>query len=291
MKSRRALLVIGLLIAVTVLHYSTAMGAVPWHTVYRELYFIPIVMSGVWFGKRWGLGASVMASLAYLPHMVRLIGFRSEMALGSDSMFWDSLWVNSFQVFLFNVTGLLAGGYGDARRGFRARLRTPILPAESGRDVLLFLDETPASLMAARYVAEVFSVHRDQRITLLWVSPRKGEEFFPDPEAVKEAEEVQIDREKESLNQARQVLLDAGILPDSLQVKSFRVETRSRISDRILQELEEGDYHTIVLGKHRLSKSEEFLFGSKAIRLVREAGVNVIAAKAPLEPTPGVPPK
>lgn len=132
-------------------------------------------------------------------------------------------------------------------------------------------------------------MHRDQRITLLWVSARKGEEFFPDPEAAREADEDQGDREKESLNTAREVLLKAGILPDSLEVKSFRVEKRARISDRILQELEKGDYHTIVLGKHRLSKSEEFLFGSKAIRLVREAGVNVVAVKTPLDLTPEIP--
>ncbi len=198
-------------------------------------------------------------------------------------MSWDSLWGNGLQVVLFNVTGFLAGGYGDARRGFGARMLEPSVPGKSGQDVLLYVDETPASLLAAHYVAKVFTAHRGQRITLLWISTRKDDEFFPDSDAAKEPEEVHQAGAEESLNRVKQILLDAGILPEFIQAKSYTVQKRSRISDRILQELEEDGYHTIILGKHRLTKPEEFLFGSKAVRLVREAGVNVLAANTPLD--------
>ncbi len=73
MKRRRVLLVIAMSIGVTVLHYTTAINSLPWHTVYRELYFVPIVLSGLWFGKKWGLANSILVSLVYVPHMLELI--------------------------------------------------------------------------------------------------------------------------------------------------------------------------------------------------------------------------
>lgn len=50
-----------------------------------------------------------------------------------------------------------------------------------------------------------------------------------------------------------------------------------------MDELTKEEYDTVIVGKHRLSRSQEFLFGSVAVSLVREAPVNVLTIKAPGE--------
>ncbi len=66
----RLLLVISLILLVTVLHYLTSTLHAPFHDIYRRLYYLPIVLAGVWFGLRGGLLAAATVSLLYLPHML-----------------------------------------------------------------------------------------------------------------------------------------------------------------------------------------------------------------------------
>ena len=39
------------------------------HIVYRELYFIPIILAALWGGKKGGLITSIAVSLIYIPHV------------------------------------------------------------------------------------------------------------------------------------------------------------------------------------------------------------------------------
>jgi signal transduction histidine kinase len=57
-----------LVVVITVLHYSTGGGHTGLHIIYRELYFLPILLSCIWFGLYQGLGTSVVIGLIYLPH-------------------------------------------------------------------------------------------------------------------------------------------------------------------------------------------------------------------------------
>jgi len=69
-KYYRLLLVASLILLVTVLHYLTSTLHSPFHDIYRRLYYLPIVLGGVWFGLRGGLFVAVAVSLLYLPHML-----------------------------------------------------------------------------------------------------------------------------------------------------------------------------------------------------------------------------
>lgn len=69
-KHYRLLLVISLILLVTVLHYLTSTLHAPFHDIYRRLYYLPIVLGGVWFGLRGGLFVAVAVSVLYLPHML-----------------------------------------------------------------------------------------------------------------------------------------------------------------------------------------------------------------------------
>jgi signal transduction histidine kinase len=57
-----------LIVVVTIFHYITDPHAVEFHNVYRRLYYIPIVLAAFAYGLRGGIGAAVLASLAYMPH-------------------------------------------------------------------------------------------------------------------------------------------------------------------------------------------------------------------------------
>src|SRR5687768_14255853 len=55
--------------AVTVLHYLTGAHFLPYHTIYRSLYYLPIAVAAVSWGLRGGLLASLLISALYLPHV------------------------------------------------------------------------------------------------------------------------------------------------------------------------------------------------------------------------------
>ncbi len=65
------LLIIGILIiTISVLHYSTPTSKLPFHLLYMQSYFIPIILGAFWFGVRGGLGTALVISLIYLPHIM-----------------------------------------------------------------------------------------------------------------------------------------------------------------------------------------------------------------------------
>lgn len=72
-------LVAVLVICITALHYSTGMQKVYYHIFYRELYFLPLILAGFWFGLRGGLIASLSVTVLYLPFTIlNWQGFSSE---------------------------------------------------------------------------------------------------------------------------------------------------------------------------------------------------------------------
>ena len=54
---------------ITILHYRTVGGHADLHIIYRELYFLPILLSCIWFGLYQGLMTAVVISVIYLPHI------------------------------------------------------------------------------------------------------------------------------------------------------------------------------------------------------------------------------
>ncbi|MDH3455112.1 MAG: sensor histidine kinase, partial [Desulfuromonadales bacterium] len=59
----RLAIIAGLLLLVTALHYLTTTQKVNAHDVYRRLYYVPIVLGGVWFALRGGIVTAILASL------------------------------------------------------------------------------------------------------------------------------------------------------------------------------------------------------------------------------------
>ncbi len=96
-----------LLIALTaILHFLTPVDSVILHQVYQRLYYIPIILASLWYGWRGGLGAALLASLSYLPHI----------ALHWQHQNYDYA-VNQYaEIALFFVIGAVTGWLGDQKR-------------------------------------------------------------------------------------------------------------------------------------------------------------------------------
>lgn len=58
-----------LVVMITMLHYSTIGGHVDLHLIYREFYFLPILLSCIWFGFYQGLATALLIGLFYSPHI------------------------------------------------------------------------------------------------------------------------------------------------------------------------------------------------------------------------------
>ena len=63
-------LVATLVVLIVILHYGAIHSHLELHILYRELYFLPILLASFWFGLKFGLATSIAISLLYAPHVV-----------------------------------------------------------------------------------------------------------------------------------------------------------------------------------------------------------------------------
>jgi signal transduction histidine kinase len=115
--------VIGTLVfVITLLHYQTAPDAGIRHVIFRELYFLPIILAGFWFGMRGGLATSLVISLLYGP-----------LVLTSSDKFSAHDIGNIMEIFLFNLIGGLLGWLKDREAAQQAKARQAEGLAAMGR--------------------------------------------------------------------------------------------------------------------------------------------------------------
>lgn len=99
----KAFVVAILVLAVTTLHYDSVSGHSSIHLLHRELYFIPILLAGFWFGLNISLITSVVITVLYLPPMF------------AGKMIHDTPFTVIAQLVMFNVVALLIGMLEDRR--------------------------------------------------------------------------------------------------------------------------------------------------------------------------------
>lgn len=90
--------VAALVLAVTASHYLTGLHLHQFHDIYRRLYYVPIVLGGLWFALRGGIGTALAVSVLFAPHVVFQWG--DNPALQPEQY---------LEILLYNVIGLLTG--------------------------------------------------------------------------------------------------------------------------------------------------------------------------------------
>jgi signal transduction histidine kinase len=96
----------GLILLISALHFLTPIDSVILHQIYQRLYYIPIILGAFWYGWRGGLGAALLASVSYLPHI----------ALHWQHQNYDYALNQYAEITLFFVIGAVTGWLGDQKR-------------------------------------------------------------------------------------------------------------------------------------------------------------------------------
>jgi two-component system sensor histidine kinase HydH len=109
-------LIVLLVFSITIFHYKADQLNIYNHILFREFYFLPIILAGFWFGFYGGVATSLSITLLYLPFVLSI----PEGIIGHN-------FGNIMQVFLFNVFGVIIGLLRDREK----RQQKKLLEAEN----------------------------------------------------------------------------------------------------------------------------------------------------------------
>ena len=136
--------VVGALAIITWLHYTTSPLLFQQHTVYRYLYFLPVVYAALRFGLWGGLLAGLAASLLFAPHIWFKFGHFPEESLN-----------DLFVAVILTLVGLLTGALTDAER--RQRRKQEITSAQLAQSLAELEQRTAALEEMQRYISSVLA--------------------------------------------------------------------------------------------------------------------------------------
>jgi two-component system, NtrC family, sensor histidine kinase HydH len=69
--SRTRIILLALMILlINFYYYSTVPGHIYYHTLFRNLYFLPLILAGIWFGLRGAIIVSLAITALYAPFIV-----------------------------------------------------------------------------------------------------------------------------------------------------------------------------------------------------------------------------
>ena len=138
------------------------------------------------------------------------------------------------------------------------------------KKILLAVDESENARRAVSYVAQLLGGVKGFRVKILHIIPGPESDYFASPDE----ERAWLIQYKENtdrlLEEYRQMLIHAGFHPVDVTVQSILRYSPSLV-ESILEERDKHDFSTIVVGRHGLSRREEFLFGSISNRIVSQA--------------------
>lgn len=94
----RIAIIVIMVAVITVLHYVTNIHDARLHDIYRRLYYLPIVLSGLWFGLRGGLLTALSVSVLFIPHVI--FQWKQHPTVEPEQY---------LEILLYNVIGILTG--------------------------------------------------------------------------------------------------------------------------------------------------------------------------------------
>jgi two-component system, NtrC family, sensor histidine kinase HydH len=101
----RLLILVFLVAVITALHYLTTVQDTRFHDIYRRLYYIPIVLGGLWFSLRGGVATAIAISVLFAPHVLFQWGHHPT---AHPEQY--------LEILLYNVIGFLTGFLAQRER-------------------------------------------------------------------------------------------------------------------------------------------------------------------------------
>jgi two-component system, NtrC family, sensor histidine kinase HydH len=140
--------VVASLIVTTLLHYLTDIRLIPYHSIYRSLYYLPIAVAAVRYGRRGGVLAALTATTLYMPHVI---------------MSWEISPHDAFNDLLENVVflfvGALVGTIADGEQRQRQRAQ------QAAQELVTANSQLQLQMLETRRMEE--QVQRAQRLAAL----------------------------------------------------------------------------------------------------------------------------
>jgi two-component system, NtrC family, sensor histidine kinase HydH len=216
-KIRAKIVIVSVLVGVvTVLHYLTHRSDLYRHILYQELYFVPLILAGFWFGLRGGLIASGVISILYLPVVVNFSGF--------SAMDFSKL----LEIMVFNAVAAVLGFMSDRQKMHQKRLREAESLASLGKAVSMIAHDMKTPLIAiggfARLVQKKLAEHDIYRDKLEVVirETRRLENMVADLLAF--AGPMALNMASDNVNNVMGEILP--IVEEVAQNKKVKIETR-----------------------------------------------------------------
>ena len=144
--------------------------------------------------------------------------------------------------------------------------------------ILVPLNESIISQMVIDYLVNIGFNPEHVDITLLHVflKPSVEEELMG-----KKFAKERLRKIKQFLDRTRKKLVDNGFFEDQTRIKVV-TEQYSSVTDGIIDQFKKNQYKMVMIGRRRMSKSEEFVLGDISIKLVRaleETAIVVVKSK------------
>jgi signal transduction histidine kinase len=111
MRAFRVAILIGAIVVVSFLHYETTTAYVWLHQLFQRAYYIPIILTALWYGWRGGLGAAGLSALLYMPHI--LMSWKSHPEYRVEQF---------IEVLMFFAIGTVTGVLSDHERAQRRKV-------------------------------------------------------------------------------------------------------------------------------------------------------------------------
>ncbi len=106
------LTLVGAVIGIGFLHFFTPGSLVLFHDTYRRLSYFPIVLGAIWFGLPGGITLAVLASIAFIPHLLLYIG-------SNPQLYVSELTEIVLYLAAGTVTGVIAGREARLREKYK----------------------------------------------------------------------------------------------------------------------------------------------------------------------------
>jgi signal transduction histidine kinase len=95
----------GLLVALSLAHYSTRLDVPLAHDIMDRLYYVPIALAAFWFGSRGSVTVGLAAMLLYVPHIIQFELFAAGCEFGEHAHYGNKY----AEAALFPIFGLFVG--------------------------------------------------------------------------------------------------------------------------------------------------------------------------------------
>lgn len=142
--------------------------------------------------------------------------------------------------------------------------------------ILMAFNDSKSSRTALDFLTQVSVCNEQSKITLVHIfrKPTGSEEMMGKKFMQKAPERI-----KEAMDKARLKLEGAGYPAENIAIQ-FVEKPYSSVAEGIIDQVQTGGYNMVVIGRKRMSKSEEFVLGDPSIKLVRSlSGTAVLVVK------------